>query len=296
MNVSKVIRGSNRSKLGDSLNSKIINSSVELATRYMDLGIEHVNGVWGKKHLKNFDIEKFRADSIYVWQTRQYKEINYYLTYLYTIEMDNLKLIERLQESGNYGAETFIFDKRTVSRDLLDSIIEINYLNDFLKLSKESKLHVLDIGAGYGRFANRILESFPNANVTCVDAIPLSTCISRLYLDSYIQSNRAKIHDLESLIEINPREINLAVNIHSFSEMSLKSVEFWIEFLIEKEVEFLFVVPNGPELTLNDGTNFGLLLQQVEFEIIDRRAKYSNGEYERFAIYPSTYYLLQRRK
>jgi len=296
MNVSKVIRRSNRSKLEGTMNSKIIDSSIELATRYMDLGIEHVNSVWNQKHLKNFNIEKFRADSIYVWQTRQYQEVNYYLTYLYMIEIDNLKLIGQLQESGSYGAETFTFDNCKVSRDLMDSIIEINYLNDVLNLSKEPNLRVLDIGAGYGRFAHRVLESFPGTHVACVDAIPLSTCISRIYLDSYIQTNRARIYDLESQSAINPGEFKLAVNIHSFSEMSLKSVMFWIEFLIEKEVEFLFVVPNGPELALNDGTNFGLLLQKAGYTILDKRAKYNIGEYSRFAIYPSTYYLLQRRK
>jgi hypothetical protein len=78
--------------------------------------------------------------------------------------------------------------------------------------------------------------------------------------------------------------------------MSLKSVKFWINFLVKNEVEFLFVVPNGPELALNDGTNFGLLLQQAGFEILDRREKYHFGEYSKFAIYPSTYYLLQKTK
>jgi 2-polyprenyl-3-methyl-5-hydroxy-6-metoxy-1,4-benzoquinol methylase len=278
------------------LNTTVIKSSKELAKRYKDLGIEHIDGVWNRKHLKNFDVARFRADSIYVWQTRQFQEINYYLTYLYILEIDKLGLLGRLQESGDYGVETFSFENGKVSRDLMDSVIEIHYLNDVLSLSNQQDLQILDIGAGYGRFAHRILESFPESNVTCIDAIPLSTCISRIYLGSFIQSKRATVHDLESLNEVKPKKFNLAVNIHSFSEMSLKSVKFWINFLVKNEVEFLFVVPNGPELALNDGTNFGLLLQQAGFEILDRREKYHFGEYSKFAIYPSTYYLLQKTK
>lgn len=296
MNVSKILRRSKSSKLRHSLDTTVIRSSNELAKRYKDLGIEHVDGVWNRKHLKNFDAARFRADSIYVWQTRQFQEINYYLTYLYTLEIDKLGLIGRLQESGDYGVETFSFDNYKVSRDLMDSVIEINYLNDVLSLSNQQDLHILDIGAGYGRFAHRILETFPESNVTCIDAIPLSTCISRIYLDSFIQTNQAIVHDLESLNKVKPKEFNLAVNIHSFSEMSLKSVKFWINFLVKIEVEYLFIVPNGPELALNDGTNFGLLLQQAGFEILGRREKYHFGEYSKFAIYPSTYYLLHRTR
>jgi len=296
MNVSKILKRSKNSKPRHSLNTTVIKSSKELAKRYKDLGIEHIDGVWNRKHLKNFDVARFRADSIYVWQTRQFQEINYYLTYLYILEIDKLGLLGRLQESGDYGVETFSFENGKVSRDLMDSVIEINYLNDLLSLSNQQDLQILDIGAGYGRFAHRILESFPESNVTCIDAIPLSTCISRIYLGSFIQSKRATVHDLESLNEVKPKKFNLAVNIHSFSEMSLKSVKFWINFLVKNEVEFLFVVPNGPELALNDGTNFGLLLQQAGFEILDRREKYHFGEYSKFAIYPSTYYLLQKTK
>ena len=296
MNVSKIFKQSKNSKPRHSLNTTVIKSSKELAKRYKDLGIEHIDGVWNRQHLKNFDVARFRADSIYVWQTRQFQEINYYLTYLYILEIDKLGLLGRLQELGDYGVETFSFENGKVSRDLMDSVIEINYLNDVLSLSNQQDLQILDIGAGYGRFAHRILESFPESNVTCIDAIPLSTCISRIYLGSFIQSKRATVHDLESLNEVKPKEFNLAVNIHSFSEMSLKSVKFWINFLVKNEVEFLFVVPNGPELALNDGTNFGLLLQQAGFEILDRREKYHFGEYSKFAIYPSTYYLLQKTK
>jgi hypothetical protein len=294
MGIAKILDHFGTSKLARSSNSSLIRTANELARRYNFLGIAHTGGVWDKKHLKKFDITKFRADNIYVWQSREFEEVNYFLTYLYALEIDKLGLLRNLRESGDYGVETFIFNDIKVSRDLMDSVIEINYLNDLLNLSSKKELHVLDIGAGYGRFARRILETFPESTVTCIDAIPLSTCISRYYLDNFIQANHARVHDLESLEAIRPKEFDLAVNIHSFSEMSIESVKFWIDFLIKIEVEFLFIVPNGPELALNDGTNFGPLLQHSGFEILDRREKYQIDEFSKFAIYPSTYYLLQR--
>jgi putative sugar O-methyltransferase len=274
--------------------TNIQNAAITLAKNYQDLGIEHSEGVWDKKHLRNLDVKKFRGDNVYVWQTRIYRDVNYFLSYIYALKIDKLGLHTKFSESGLFGAETFTFHDKLVSRDLIDSIIELNYLEEKLHLSNIKNLHIIDIGAGYGRLAKRIQEGFEDVRVSCIDAIPVSTCLSRFYLDEYIQNGSVAVHQLDSVEAIPRGNIKLAINIHSFSEMTMNSVQYWVDFLVAKEVEYLFVVPNGPGLTLNDGRDFGVLFDKAGYRIIGKDSKYVDADFAKFAIYPSNYYLLKR--
>jgi putative sugar O-methyltransferase len=274
--------------------TNIQNTAAALAKNYQNLGIEHSEGVWSKKHLRNLDVKKFRGDNVYVWQTRIYREINYFLSYIYALKIDKLGLNTKFSESGLFGAETFTFHDELVSRDLIDSIIELNYLEEKLQISHIKNLHIIDIGAGYGRLAKRIQEGFEDIRVSCIDAIPVSTCLSRFYLDEYIQNGSVAVHQLDSVEAIPKGSIKLAINIHSFSEMTINSVQYWVDFLVIKEVEYLFVVPNGPGLTLNDGRDFGVLFERAGYRIIEKDSKYVDADFAKFAIYPSNYFLLKR--
>jgi len=274
--------------------ANIQNTATALAKNYQNLGIEHSEGVWGKKHLRNLDVKKFRGDNVYVWQTRVYRDINYFLSYIYALKIDKLALHTKFSESGLFGAETFTFYDKLVSRDLIDSIIELNYLEEKLQISHIKNLHIIDIGAGYGRLAKRIQEGFEGVRVSCIDAIPVSTCLSRFYLDEYIQNGSVAVHQLDSVEAIPKGTIKLAINIHSFSEMTINSVQYWVDFLVTKKVEYLFVVPNGPGLTLNDGRDFGELFERAGYRIIEKDSKYVDADFAKFAIYPSNYYLLKR--
>jgi hypothetical protein len=96
------------------------------------------------------------------------------------------------------------------------------------------------------------------------------------------------------LDEVQEGSINLAKNIHSFSEMSMPSLESWVRFLVEKKVEYVFVVPNGADLALNDGSDFGGLFENAGYHIESVDDKFSDPEFARFGIYPSKYFLLRR--
>lgn len=266
----------------------------DLAEIYHNLGLEHGGGVWNKKHLDSFDVMKFRGDNVYVWQTRVFQEIHFFVSYLYTRKVDKLGLHNKLIETGSFGAETFSFDGKLVSRDLIDSIIEINYLEEKLQISKAKDFRILDIGAGYGRFAKRIQEGFSNIQVSCIDAIPLSTCLSRVYLEAEMKAGKVKIYQLNTLDEVQTGAINLAINIHSFSEMSMTSVKSWVNFLVEKKIENIFIVPNGSSLALNDGSDFGGIFEKAGYRIASLDDKFSDPDYSRFGIYPSKYFLLKR--
>ena len=275
------------------LNFKINRCSREISKLYRELGLEHRGGVWDNKHLKRFDAAHFRGDNVYVWQTRVFTEIHYFVSYLYALKVDKLGLNNTIVETGSFGADTFNFDGRTVSRDFIDSIIEINFLEEKFQLSKARYFHILDIGAGYGRFAKRIHESFSNIEVSCIDAIPLSTCLSRIYLEDEIKTGNTRVYQLNTIDEIKAGSISLAINIHSFSEMSIESVKAWVNFLVEKKVENVFIVPNGSNLELNDGTDFGLIFEGAGYRISSVDDKYKYADFLRLGIYPSRYFILK---
>lgn len=283
-----------RKPIESELNLNVRKCVGELAETYHNLGLEHGGGVWNEKHLASFDVMKFRGDNVYVWQTRVFQEIHFFVSYLYALKVDKLGLRDKLTETGSFGVETFNFDDRLVSRDLIDSIIEISYLEEKFEISKAKDYQILDIGAGYGRLAKRIQEGFSDIKVSCIDAIPLSTCLSRVYLEDEIEVGKVTVYQLDTLDEVREGAINLAINIHSFSEMSMSSVESWVDFLVEKKIENIFVVPNGSGLALNDGTDFGGIFEKAGYLIASVDDKFRDPDFSRFGIYPSKYFLLKR--
>ena len=125
------------------------------------------------------DPEFFRADNLYVFQGRRYPPIVFYATAAYVKEVDHLGLLNRLCEDDHFGAETFDFHGKTVSRDLLDSVLEINFLAKYLSIFNDRTINILDIGAGYGRLAVRAVNAKSNiGRYYCIDAVPESTFIS----------------------------------------------------------------------------------------------------------------------
>src|SRR5207253_2638738 len=134
----------------------------------------------------------------------------------------------------------------TVSRDLLDSIIELDFLDRHLGLLNRRAVTILDIGAGYGRLAHRATAVVPGlTEYFCTDAIPHSTFLCEFYLRFRRATQKTQVVALDQIDQIlNDREIDIAVNIHSFSECRLEAIAWWTSRLARSRIEHLFVVPN----------------------------------------------------
>jgi hypothetical protein len=143
---------------------------------------------WRRSFLRrNLSLAWFRGDNAYVWQFRQLGSsagARMYLSLLDVESRDRLGLLGRLEEDGLFGAWTFSYGTRPpVSRDLLDSVNEINYLDTQMGLASIENLRVLDIGAGYGRLAHRMSTALPNlAAYDCIDGVATSTFLCDYYL------------------------------------------------------------------------------------------------------------------
>jgi len=271
----------------------------ELQSRYRDHPAAPV--MWSQEFLEDqLDLSAFRGDNAYVWQVRKNTEAaQYALTAYYLERNDELGLLDTLTEDGLFGAFTFDFDGRIVSRDLLDSVVELNYLHQRIDLHRK-KVRVLDIGAGYGRLASRATEAFPTVEFVCTDAVAQSTFLSEYYLD-YRGTERAKVvplDEIESAIAATP--FDLAVNIHSFSEAPAAAISWWIDLLAASPVQRLLVVPNSGQDLLSteageERIDFKPIIEDRGFKLAAVTPKYEHSDaVQEYGIFPSWYFLFVR--
>ncbi len=216
---------------------------------------------------ESLDLHWFRGDNAYVWQYRHisdFTRLRYYLYACYVRNLDYRGLLGNvLTEDGLFGCFRFRFEEMpTVSRDLLDSLNELYFLDRHLKLFERQGLRVLDIGAGYGRLAQRMLDAVPGVErYWCIDAIPRSTFLCEYYLRhrGHLDEvgGRATVVPLDQMHSAIPKNaIDFAINIHSFSEMSEAAVATWVRWLAGLGVRHLMVIPNEPDMLSKeaDGT------------------------------------------
>lgn len=193
---------------------------------------------------KTFNLN-FRGENAYVWQEQmgdnQVTYQNYYKI-LKTIDTDNL--FEKTIENGSFGCISYDIDYMKISRDLLDSILEIYFLKEFFPNLKN--MNILEIGAGYGRLCKRFTDCYPNSNYFITDGIPQSTFFSNLYLG---KNNRNVINLFDIQEKLRTTKIDIAINIHSFPECNIKDVEWWVKLIHANNVKYIFYVPNDPNST-----------------------------------------------
>lgn len=220
---------------------------------------------WSNEHITKDSMCHFRGSDIYVSQDcgLNYGLMAMGLTYYHARAKDRLGLFGKLDEDGDFAASLFEIDGRMVSRDLLDSVNEIDFLDREFGLSGRPGFTVLDIGAGYGRLAHRMARALPNLNrYLCTDAVPESTFLCRHYVEHRGIGNKVDVVPLDEIERrLAAEPIDVAVNIHSFSECSMNAIDWWIGLLARHRVPNLVIAPNqkydgGKTLAVDDGTPF----------------------------------------
>lgn len=212
--------------------------------------------MWGGDYLaRELDLRHFRGDNAYLWQlrhTRGDERTKYYVYLRDLATRDPHRLLGRLGEDGAFGCWTFEYPGwPAVSRDLLDSLSEIYFLDRHLGLLDAPGFSVLDVGAGYGRLAHRLTAAAPALGTYwCTDAVPESTFLCEFYLRFRSVGERARVVPLDELAVLDGRRIDLAVNIHSFSEMSSAAIAGWLDLLRRLAVPNLLIVPNDADRLL----------------------------------------------
>ncbi len=280
----------------------------ELRRRYEQLSAPAAApGQWSREFLRgNLDLRYFRGDNAYVWQYRAAGsdvELRYYLALQYLRSQPLAGLLDRLGEDGLFGAWTFDFSGQpVVSRDLLDSVNELSFLDRQLGLFERKGLRVLDIGAGYGRLAHRMTQALPGiARYVCVDGVPESTFLCDYYLKFRGCGDKALSLPLDEVEQgLAPDSFDLALNIHSFSECTLAAVQWWLAQLSRLRVLYLMIVPNNGERLLSteaDGSqlDFRAAVEDAGYRLRLCEPKYLDPTVQQFAQkHPDYYFLFER--
>ena len=218
---------------------------------------------WLPRNVSGFlSLQYFRGDTVYLWHYRDSDELaqlKYFVYLRYLIERDTPGLLGRLDEDGAFGCWTYEFPNYQIcSRDLLDSVNELLFLDRHLSVLAAPQLRVLDIGAGYGRLAHRAGQAIGSlADYCCVDAVPESTFLSEYYTAFRSVSPPVRVVPLPEVPQLPADHFDLAMNVHSFSECPLDAIEWWMQLLATLKVPRLFLVPNEPAgflSTEEDGT------------------------------------------
>ncbi len=265
--------------------------------------------IWTDELLRTADLRHFRGDNPYVFQLRgrNMNELGYAVSYYCArgiAEVARLGLFDRLAEDGLFGVHTFEVDGRRISRDLLDSVLELAFLERHLGLSGGPRRTILDIGAGYGRLAHRAATAFPEGvRFLCTDAIATSTFLCEHYLAfrgvAGHEDSPARVVPLHRLAEsIRPGTVDLAVNVHSFSECSLAAIDAWLGFLAENRVGYLMIVPNavaqdGVRMLTNSGQDFSRVVERHGYERIASEPKYPDPVVQEYGISPAAHLLFR---
>ena len=215
----------------------------ELRERYAAFDLKVTEGhIWRDGIVRADDLRHFRGDNAFVFQRRgkNGNELSYALTYFYTASGRDRAILDRCSEDGQFGAYSWQFDGRTVTRDLLDSVSEIGFLQRHVGLTADTAM--LDIGAGYGRLAHRITEA-TEAQVIATDGFADLTFLSEFYLK--FRGSRASVVPLDEVERVlSERKIDIATNVHSFSECRLPAIDWWTRLLARHGVRYLMVIPN----------------------------------------------------
>jgi hypothetical protein len=274
---------------------------VELRKRYKSFDSRVTTpSLWTDDHVRPQDILTFRAENAYVFQGRgpNMHETAYALTEYYVRSIDALGLLDQLSEDELFGVLTYVFDTKVVSRDLLDSILEIYFLERHLGISSREKFNVLDIGAGYGRLAHRMTTAAPGLNYLCTDGIAVSTFICEYYLSFRGLSDRARViplDEVEKVLETQP--VDLAINVHSFSECTLEAIDWWFSLLERQRVRYVMLVPHGGtydgQLLSHDRKDFGTIIESHGYRLVAKDPKFGDPIVQHYAITPTYHYLFE---
>ena len=272
---------------------------LELERRYREFDARVTTPLlWTNRHVRQEDIAFFRGDNAWVWQVRGTNSniLAYALGLYYLRSIDHLGLLDRLDEDKSFGNFTFHIADCDISRDLLNSVAEIYFLLRHLRINSRPGFRVLDIGAGYGRLAHRVMTAMPAIeSYVCTDAVAVSTFVCDYYL-RFRGVGKAEAVPLDAIDgKLAEHPVDLAINIHSFPECRLEAIEWWCGLLRKHRVKWFMIVLDREGLRTIDGHDFLPVLQAHGYHPVIKEPKFLDRVVQQYGLFPDWHYLLELR-
>ena len=96
-----------------------------------------------------------------------------------------------------------------------------------------------------------------------------------------------------------PGEVDIAVNIHSFSECPPGAIDAWIAFLARRRVGHLMIVPNamagrdGVTMLTNDGLDFTRIVLRHGYRLVASEPKFPDPVVQEYGVSPAAHLLFR---
>ena len=277
---------------------------IELKQRYVKCDPQVTTPLqWTDAYVGARDLAYFRGDNAYLWQVRSgayttngnYNVVGHLVATYYVKSVDRHNLLDQLTEDDAFGNFIFEVADRIISRDLLDSIIEIDFLDRHLSLMSRTHFTMLDIGAGYGRLAHRISTAVAGLRqYICTDAIAYSTFISEFYLRYRNVVEKTRVVALDEVdASLANEDIDIAVNICSFPECRVDAIEWWISRLARWRIKYLVISCISDRLQTNDRKELLPILKRHRYRLAVLEPKYRDNLVQKYGIAPCYYSLFE---
>ncbi len=133
----------------------------------------------------------------------------------------------------------------------------------------------------------------------CTDAVPESSFLCRRYLAARGIEDRAEAVALDRIdARLAEVAVDLAVNIHSFSECRPQAIDWWLALLARHRVRWLMVAPNamdhgGARLLTNAGVDFAPLIARHGYRLRWRAPKFVDSLVQRYGLSPTMYHFFE---
>lgn len=265
----------------------------ELRERYSKVNVPaSVHSLWTTDYVEDqVNLDKFRAQSAYVWVFKELPrptQLKYFI-YVQDVLAKCPELYNKIDEDGAFGCLCYDFESAgRVSRDRMDSAVEIDFLNRHMGFLSQKNLRVLDVGAGYGRLAQRVSAVAPNlTDYVCLDAVPDSTFLCEFHT-KFRKLDKVRVVPLDELIALQKPvgEFDIAFNVHSFSECTYAAIEWWMQKIADLNIPYLFVIPNTKTdflTTEMDHTrkNFLPLIEKAGYKIVAQEPLFANPDVQK---------------
>jgi hypothetical protein len=277
-----------------------------LRSRYNALQVDAAShSVWNPGFVgRSVSLGAFRAHNAFVWAYGELPRATALKYFIFTQEVVRRAgpLLARLSEDAMFGCVAYDLEgPGRVSRDRLDSALELDFVNRHTGLLDRPGLRVLDIGAGYGRLAHRTCEVAEVADFACVDAIPESTFLCDYYLRYRGIADRARSVPLDEVAASDTTlgRFDIAFNVHSWSECTLAAVTWWVEVVRRLEVPYLFVVPNQHDRFITreadkSRQNFLPVIEKAGYHLVASEPLFDDADVRRLLAIPDRLYLFKR--
>ena len=177
-----------------------------------------------KNHINKND---FLIHNIRYWDPKE-RPIYYFKCYLLTIynllDKNTKKQFHSKYKTIAKKEYSISIDNKIIDLDFIQSCLEYEFLSKHLIKSST----VLEIGSGYGRTCNFILNFFKNINTyTIIDFKEIYYKYAQKYLKKNLSKNnfkKIKFIDVKHLNKLDNYEYDISINIDSMQEMDRSTI------------------------------------------------------------------------